>query len=47
MMDDQKEAKKWEHLEEVHLWTKHVVGLMSDIVNNGLGQAYFISIFGP
>ena len=25
---------------------KHVVGLMSDIVNNGLGQAFFLSIFG-
>jgi len=46
MMDDQKEAKKWEHLEELHLWMKHVVGLMSDIVNNGLGQAFFVSIFG-
>ena len=26
---------------------KHVVGLMSDIVNNGLGQAFFVSFFGP
>ena len=43
-MDDRKEAEKWEHLEELRLW---IVGLMSDIVNNGLGQAYFISIFGP
>jgi len=25
---------------------KHVMGLMSDIVNNGLGQAFFLSIFG-
>jgi hypothetical protein len=47
MMDDRKEAEKWEHLEDLRLWMKHVVGLMSDIVNNGLGQAYFVSIFGP
>ena len=46
MMDDRKEAEKWEHVEELHLWMKHVVGLMSDTVNNGLGQAYFVSIFG-
>jgi len=26
---------------------KHVVGLLSDVVNNGLGPAYFVSIFGP
>ena len=45
-IDDRKEAKKWEHLEELHLWMKHVVGLMSDIVNNGLGQAYFVSVLG-
>jgi len=32
MMDDRKEAKKWEHLEELRLWMKHVVGLMSNIV---------------
>ena len=25
---------------------KHVVGLLSDIVNNGLGPAYFVSAFG-
>ena len=37
MMDDRKEAEKWEHLEELRLWMKHVVGLMSDIINNGLG----------
>ena len=36
MMDDRKEAEKWEHLEELRLWMKHVVGLISDIVNNGL-----------
>ena len=46
-MDDRKEAEKWEHLEELRLWMKHVVGRMSDIVNNGLGQAYFVSVFGP
>jgi len=44
-MDDRKEAKKWEHLEELRLWMKHVVGLMSDIVNNGHGRAFFVSIF--
>ena len=44
MMDDRKEVEKWEHLEELHLWMKHVVGLMSDIVNNGLGQAFFVRI---
>jgi hypothetical protein len=37
MMDDQKEAEKWEHLEELRLWMKHVVRLMSDIINNRLG----------
>ena len=42
MMDDQKEAKKREHLEELRLWMKHVVGLMSDIINNGLGQAFYV-----
>ena len=46
-MDDRKEAEKWEHLEELRLWMKHAVGLMSDIVNNGLGRAFFVSIFGP
>ena len=45
-MDDRKEAEKWERLEELHLWMKHVVGLMSDIVNNRLGQAYFVSVSG-
>ena len=42
MMDDQTEVEKWEHLEELHLWMKHAVGLMSDIIHNGLGQAFFI-----
>jgi len=46
-MDDRKEAEKWEHLKELPLWMKHVVGLMSDIVNNRLGRAFFISTFGP
>jgi hypothetical protein len=46
-MDDRKEAEKWEHLEELRLWMKHVVGLLSDIVNNGLGPAYFVSVLGP
>jgi len=46
-MDDRKEAEKWEHLEELRLWMKHVVGLLSDVVNKGLGLAYFVSIFGP
>ena len=46
-MDDRKEAEKWEHLEELRLWMKHMVGLLSNIVNNGLGPAYFVSVFGP
>ena len=46
MIDDRKEAEKWEHLKELRLWMKHVMGLMSDIVNNGLGRAFFVSIFG-
>jgi len=46
-MDDRKEAEKWEHLEELCPWMKHVVGLLSDIINNGLGPAYFVSVFGP
>ena len=45
-LDDRKEAEKWEHLEELRLWMKHVVGLLSDVVNNRLGPAYFVSIFG-
>jgi len=45
-MDDRKEAEKWEHLEELRLWMKHVVGLLSDVVNNGLGPALFVSVFG-
>jgi len=44
MMDDRKEAEKWEHLEELRLWMKHVMGLMSD---NGLGRAFFVSALGP
>jgi len=31
-LDDQKEAKKWEHLEELLLWMKHVVALLSDVI---------------
>ena len=46
MMDDRKEAEKWEHLEELRFWMKHIVGLMSDIVNNGLDQVFFVSSFG-
>ena len=26
---------------------KHVVGFLSDVVNNGLGPAYFVSVLGP
>jgi len=43
-LDDRKEAEKWEHVEELHLWMKHTVGLLSDVVNNGLGPAYFVSL---
>jgi len=43
-LDDRKEAEKWEHVEELCLWMKHTVGLLSDVVNNGLGPAYFVSI---
>jgi len=46
MMDHRKEAEKWEHLKELRLWMKHVMGQMSDIVNNRLGRAFCISIFG-
>jgi len=50
MMDHRKEAEKWEHLKELRLWMKHVVGLMSDIVNNGLFCKYLwtlaIWVFG-
>ena len=46
-MDDRKVAKKWEHLEELRLWMKHVVGLLSDNVNNWVGPAHFVSVFGP
>jgi len=45
-LDDRKEAEKWEHIEELRFWMKHVVGLLSGVVNNGLGPAYFVSIFG-
>jgi len=38
-LDDRKEAEKWEHLEELRLWMKHVV-------HHGLGPAYFVSVFG-
>jgi len=43
-LDDRKEAEKWEHVEELHLSMKHTVGLLSDVVNNGLGPAYFVSL---
>jgi len=43
-LDDRKEAEKWEHVEELRLWMKHTVGLLSDVVNNGLGPAYFVSL---
>jgi len=45
-LDDWKEAEKWEHLEELRLWMKHVVGLLSDVIHNGLGPAFFVSVFG-
>jgi len=44
-MDDRKDAEKWEHLEELRLWMKHVVGLLSDVVNSRRGPAYFVSAF--
>jgi len=44
-LDDRKEVEKWEHVEGLRLWMKHTVGLLSDVVNNGLGPAYFVSIF--
>jgi len=44
-LDDRNEAEKWEHVEELRLWMKHVVGLLLDVINNGLGPAYFVSIF--
>jgi len=44
-LDDRKEAEKWEHVEELRLWMKHTVGLLSDVVNNGLRPAYFVSVF--
>jgi len=44
-LDDRKEAEKWEHVEELRMRMKHMVGLLSDVVNNGLAPAYFVSIF--
>jgi len=44
-LDDRKESEKWEHVEELRLWMKHVVGLLADVINNGLGPAYFVSVF--
>jgi len=44
-LDDWKEAEKWEHVEELCLWMKHTVGLLSNVVNNGLGPSNFVSIF--
>jgi len=43
-LDDRKEVEMWEHVEELRLWMKHMVGLLSDVVNNGLVPAYFVSI---
>jgi len=43
-LGDRKEAEKWEHVEELHLWMKYTVGLLSNVVNNGLGPAYIVSI---
>jgi len=43
-LDDRKEAEKWEHIEELRLWMKHMVELLSNIVNNRLRPAYFVSI---
>ena len=43
-LDDKKEVEKWEHVEELRLWMKHVVGLLSDVINNRLGPAYFVSV---
>jgi len=44
-LDDRKEPEKWEHVEELRLWMNHVVGLLSDVINNRLGPAYFVSVF--
>jgi len=44
-LDDRKEVEKWEHVKELCLWMKHTVGLLSDVVNNGLAPAYFVSVF--
>jgi len=43
-LDDRTEAEKWEDVEELRLWMEHTVGLLSDVVNNGLGPAYFVSL---
>jgi len=43
-LDDRKEAEKWEHVEELRLWMKHTMGLLLDVVNNGLRPAYFVCI---
>jgi len=43
-LDDKKEVEKWEHVEELRLWMNHVVGLLSDVSNNGLGPACFVSV---
>jgi len=32
-LDDRKEAEKWEHIEGLRLWMKHMVGLLSNIVS--------------
>jgi len=44
-LDDRKDAEKLEHVEDLCLWMKHTVGLLSDVVNNGLAPAYFVSVF--
>ena len=44
-LDDRKEVEKWEHVEELRQWMKHMVGLLSDVVNNGLVPAYFVRVF--
>ena len=43
-LDDRKEAEKWEHVEVLRLWMKHMVGLLSDVVNNRLRPAYIVSL---
>ena len=46
-LDDWKEAEKWEHVEELRLWMKLTVGLLSNVVNNGLVPAYFVRVSLP